>query len=163
MRPDPRCPHCNEKVSATASWCMHCGRDFEAPVDAGDADLASALESGDADDLVVFVRDGEYGPRAAAVAVAAVALFTLPWVSPGETTFLYLVAVVGIGYVAAKRETFADALDRGAQLLAVAPFVLWLFAAVQGLPVGIGSLVGPIIYAAVVLFGARRIRTRLDR
>ena len=163
MRPDPRCPHCNEKVSATASWCMHCGQDFEQPVDAGDTGLASALESGDSDDLVVYVRDGEYGPKAAAVAVAAVGLFTLSWVAPPSTTFLNLVAALGIGYVAAKRATFADAVDRGAQLLALAPFVLWLFAAVQGFPVGIGSLTGPVVYAAVVLFAARRVRTRLER
>jgi hypothetical protein len=35
MRSDPRCPACDGKVSATAQWCMHCGRDFEQPVDAG--------------------------------------------------------------------------------------------------------------------------------
>ena len=36
MRPDPRCPSCHDKVSATAQWCMHCGRDFETPVDASE-------------------------------------------------------------------------------------------------------------------------------
>lgn len=30
---DPNCPSCGEPVSATASYCMHCGTDFE-PVDA---------------------------------------------------------------------------------------------------------------------------------
>lgn len=34
MRQDPRCPSCDGKVSATADWCMHCGREFDAPVDA---------------------------------------------------------------------------------------------------------------------------------
>lgn len=34
MRPDPRCPSCGEKVSATATWCMHCSADFDAPLDA---------------------------------------------------------------------------------------------------------------------------------
>jgi len=37
MRSDPRCPSCDGKVSATATWCMHCGRDFEDPVDANAA------------------------------------------------------------------------------------------------------------------------------
>lgn len=34
MGSDPRCPACGEKVSATATWCMHCSADFDAPVDA---------------------------------------------------------------------------------------------------------------------------------
>lgn len=33
MRADPRCPSCDGKVSASADWCMHCGREFDAPVD----------------------------------------------------------------------------------------------------------------------------------
>ena len=44
MRPDPRCPSCGEKVSATATWCMHCGVDFDEPVDAGDGTVTVQRE-----------------------------------------------------------------------------------------------------------------------
>ncbi|MFC6864011.1 zinc ribbon domain-containing protein [Halomicroarcula sp. GCM10025817] len=162
MRPDPRCPHCNEKVSSTATWCMHCGADFEEPVDAGGSDLASVLERGDTDDVLVVVGDSEYGPSAAGIVLGAVALFTLPVVSPPGVTLLYLVAVVAVGYLAAQRETFADAVDRGVQLLALAPFALWVVAALGGRPVGFGVLVGPVVYAALLLFAARRIRGLLE-
>ncbi|MFC7026657.1 zinc ribbon domain-containing protein [Halomicroarcula sp. GCM10025324] len=162
MRSDPRCPHCNEKVSATASWCMHCGADFAEPVDANGNDLAAVLERSDSDDLMVLVGDSEYGQRAVGIVVGAIALFTLPIVSPPGTTLLYLVAVVGVGYLTAQRETVADAVDRGAQLLALVPFLLWLFAAFSGRAVGIGVLVGPVVYAALALFVARRVRERLE-
>ena len=132
---------------------MHCGADFEEPVDAGGSDLASVLERGDTDDVLVVVGDSEYGPSAAGIVLGAVALFTLPVVSPPGVTLLYL---------AAQRETFADAVDRGVQLLALAPFALWVVAALGGRPVGLGVLVGPVVYAALLLFAARRIRGRLE-
>jgi len=31
MPSDPRCPRCDGKVSARATWCMHCSADFEVP------------------------------------------------------------------------------------------------------------------------------------
>jgi len=40
MSADPRCPSCHEKVSATATWCMHCGVDFDEPADAEVAESA---------------------------------------------------------------------------------------------------------------------------
>lgn len=47
MRTDPRCPSCDGKVSSAATWCMHCGADFEAPVDAnadGDGEMTVSRE-----------------------------------------------------------------------------------------------------------------------
>jgi hypothetical protein len=38
MATDPRCPECNEPVGTTASYCMHCDAQFDAPVDASDSD-----------------------------------------------------------------------------------------------------------------------------
>lgn len=49
---DPRCPECHGKVSATAAYCMHCGADFESPVDADSGDRLAggvARERGEVD------------------------------------------------------------------------------------------------------------------
>ncbi|MFC6974669.1 zinc ribbon domain-containing protein [Halomicroarcula sp. GCM10025709] len=157
MRTDPRCPHCNEKVSATASWCMHCGQDFDEPREAGSGELTEALARGDGNAIADQLVASEYGPGAVGVAIAAVALVTLPIVSPPGLTFFYLAAVVAIGYLSAQRPTVADALARGAQLLALAPFLLWLLSALLYAVPPITALLGPIVYAALVLLVVRRI------
>lgn len=38
MVTDPRCPECDEPVGTTASYCMHCDAEFDAPVNAGNTD-----------------------------------------------------------------------------------------------------------------------------
>jgi hypothetical protein len=45
MATDPRCPECDEPVGTTATYCMHCDAEFDAPVDAGDTD--SEIARGD--------------------------------------------------------------------------------------------------------------------
>lgn len=157
MRSDPRCPHCNEKVSATASWCMHCGQDFDEPREAGQGEFAAALDDGDTDALFESIDDSDYGPVAVGLGLAVLALLTLPIVSPPGVTLYYLLTVAGIAYLSATQSTAAKALGRGAGLLAVAPFVLWLLAAVVSVTPSVTDLLGPVVYAGVVLFVARRL------
>lgn len=169
MVSDPRCPHCDGKVSATAMWCMHCGADFESPVDADTgrtvegrhrqrADIERALNSGDVDELSDALDSNGIGSTVTGVAVAFAALVTLPWVSPPNVTPLYLGAVVGIGIYAARQGTVGDALRKSGRALAAAPFALWLLSPlVNGLgSFALGKLVGPVVYAVVVGSVARR-------
>jgi hypothetical protein len=140
---------------------MHCGQDFDEPREAGSGELTDALARGDGNAIVVQFNDSEYGPGAVGVALAVVALLTLPIVSPPNVTFFYLAAVVAIGYLAAQRPTAADALSRGAQLLALAPLLLWLLSALlYGVP-PITALFAPIVYAGLAIILARRIETSL--
>ncbi|WP_254272573.1 zinc ribbon domain-containing protein [Haloarcula marina] len=166
MVSDPRCPHCSEKVSATATWCMHCGADFEAPVDADGGYLASgegarlqsALESGDFDGVLVATDRFDGGTTAVGVVLGFAALVTLPIVSPPGVTLLYLAACVGIGVFAANQPTVREAIRDGGTALAVVPFVLWLLAALLfGRPASVWNLAGPIVYAGVVLFVTRKV------
>ncbi|WP_424002300.1 hypothetical protein ACOZ4I_01455 [Haloarcula salina] len=168
MREDPRCPHCTEKVSATARWCMHCGRDFDAPVDAGSlgssttADIETAMESGDFSGLLVSFEEHDSGPLLVGIALGVVALFTLPFASPAGVTLWYLLAVVGIGYVAADADSVDAALDRGAKALALTPFLLVFVRIILSgfMTVSVLSLLAPSVYAALVLFAHRAISRR---
>lgn len=159
MVSDPRCPHCTGKVSATATWCMHCGEDFQDPVD---ADTGRPVEgrgdrglSGGSDAL-----DGsEYGSTAVGIVLSIAALVTLPWASPSGVTLFYLLAVVGIGVYASRQPTASDALRDGGAALAIAPILLWLVSAVTG---GLADLSGtslltPFIYAFVATAITRRL------
>ena len=169
MVSDPRCPNCDGKVSATAMWCMHCGADFDSPVDADTgravegrhrqrADLERALNSGDVDELSAALDSKGVGSAVAGVAVAFAALLTLPWVSPPNMTALYLGAVVGIGIYAARQASVGDAIRKGGRALAAAPFALWLLAPlVNGVAsFALGTLLGPLVYAVVVVSIARQ-------
>ncbi|WP_135303680.1 zinc ribbon domain-containing protein [Haloarcula amylovorans] len=169
MRADPRCPHCSEKVSATATWCMHCGQDFAAPTDAssgqlagGDAsvaDLEAALEAGEFDGITRILQRRADGPRVVGVALGFVALVTLPIVAPAGLTWAYLAAAVSIGAYAARQPSVDDAIRDGGTALAVMPVLLWLVAAIVGGFTGVSALdlVGPTLYAGVVLFAVRRL------
>ncbi|MBX0295726.1 hypothetical protein [Haloarcula nitratireducens] len=168
MRADPRCPHCSGKVSATATWCMHCGADFSVPTDASGgqfageasmADLESALEAGDVDGVTRVFRRRADGSRLVGVALGVVALVTLPIVAPEGMTWAYLAAVVAIGAYAARQPSADDAIRDGGTALAVTPILLWLVAAIVGGFTGVSALdlVGPTLYAGVVLFAVRRL------
>lgn len=170
MVSDPRCPHCSEKVSSTARWCMHCGRDFDAPVDADTgrvvqdrlrqgADLETALQSGDVGELSTALDRSRLGPRIAGVILALVALVTVPTVAPPNVTWLFLGAVVGLGLLGASRSTVSDAVRVGATALAITPLALWILSPLFNGFGGLGAtqLVGPFAYAAVVLFVVRRL------
>jgi len=179
MTADPRCPHCSEKVSATATWCMHCGRDFEGPVDAGtgatvlDAggsrtttDLESALNAGDIDGIKAALASSERGAMLVGIGLAAIALFTLPYATPSGTTLWYLLAVAGVGAVAATQPSADDGVRTGGKALAVAPFFV-VFADVLStyLVSGIMAasptvLFAPAVYAGLVIYGIRRYRRR---
>ena len=169
MPSDPRCPHCEGKVSATAMWCMHCGADFDQPVDAdsgravdgrhrGRTDLKDALDSGDADDITGALEESDTGATVVSVGLAVVALVTLPLVSPPNVTFLYLVVVVALGLYAARQPTASDAARDGGTALAAAPFLLWLVGPlVNGVDsFSLGSLAAPLVYAFIVGSIARR-------
>ncbi|MBX0324225.1 hypothetical protein EGH21_14395 [Halomicroarcula sp. F13] len=170
MVSDPRCPHCDGKVSATATWCMHCGQDFAEPVEADGGrvvghgldeptGLRSALESGDARAIGRTFESHEDGPRVVGVVLAVVAFVTLPMVSPSGVTFLYLAAVAGVGLYATRQPSAADAIRDGGTALAVAPLVLWVAAALLSgfTVVAVTDLFGPILYAGLVLFAVRRL------
>nr|WP_233563552.1 zinc ribbon domain-containing protein [Haloarcula sp. Atlit-7R] len=178
MTADPRCPHCSEKVSATATWCMHCGRDFESPVDAGTgttvldaggsqptSDLEAALNAGDLDGIQNALTQSDNGPTIVGVVLAGIALFTLPLVSPPGAA-LYLLVVAGVGAIAATQPTFDAALRTGGKALALAPFLLvfidvflgYLFSGAVATSATV--LVGPAIYAGLVMYGIRWYRRR---
>ncbi|MBV0925426.1 zinc ribbon domain-containing protein [Halomicroarcula limicola] len=168
MRADPRCPHCSEKVSATATWCMHCGADFSTPIDAsggqfaGEAsmvELESALEAGDVTGATRLLRHRTDGSRLVGVALGIVALVTLPLVAPAGVTWAYLAAVVAIGAYAARQPSVDDAVRDGGTALAVAPILLWIVAAVLRGFAGVSAvnLLGPALYAGAVLFAVRRL------
>jgi hypothetical protein len=179
MTADPRCPHCSEKVSATATWCMHCGRDFDSPVDAGTgttvldaggsqtaSNLETALNAGDLDGVRTALTRSDSGPTLVGVGLAAVALFTLPFVSPPGLTLSYLLVVAGVGAVAATKSSADAAIRTGGKALALAPFLLvfvdvligYLFSgAVATTPT---VLLGPAVYAGVVMYGVRLYRRR---
>jgi len=163
MVSDPRCPHCDGKVSATAMWCMHCGADFERPVDADTgravegrnrqrADLERALNSGDVNELSSALDSKGIGSAFAGLAVAFAALVTLPFVSPPNVTALYLAAVVGIGIYAARQSSTGAAVRKGGFAMAAVPFALWLLSPlVNGIAsFALGKLLGPLVYAVVV-------------
>ena len=178
MTADPRCPHCSEKVSATATWCMHCGRDFDSPVDAGTgttvldaggsqttSDLEAALNAGDLDGIQNALAQSDNGPTLVGVVLAAIALFTLPLVLPPGLG-LYLLVVAGVGAIAATQSTVDAAVRTGGKALALAPFLLvfldvfleYLFGgAIAATP---AVLVGPAIYAGLVMYGVRLFRRR---
>ncbi|RKS80844.1 hypothetical protein BDK61_0103 [Haloarcula quadrata] len=178
MTADPRCPHCSEKVSATATWCMHCGRDFDSPVDAGTgttvldaggsqttSDLEAALNAGDLDGIQNALTRSDNGPTIVGVVLAGIALFTLPLVSPPGAA-LYLLVVAGVGAIAATQSTFDAALRTGGKALALAPFLLvfidvflgYLFSGMVATSATV--LVGPAIYAGLVMYGIRWYRRR---
>ncbi|MFB6222274.1 MAG: hypothetical protein ABEH86_01200 [Haloarcula sp.] len=175
MTADPRCPHCSEKVSATATWCMHCGREFESPVDAGtgttvlDAGgsqtataLETALNSGDLDGIRRALSRGDSGPTLVGIGLGTVALFTLPFASPPGVTLWYLLAVVGVGSVAATQATVDAAIRTGVKALALAPFMLVFIDVLLG---GFNTaaptaLLGPAVYAGLALYGLRQYRRR---
>lgn len=179
MTADPRCPHCTEKVSATATWCMHCGRDFDSPVDAGSgttildarggqttADLESALNAGDVDGIKAALASSERGATLVGIGLAAVALFTLPYATPSGNTLWYLLAVAGVAGVAATQPTADDAVSTGGKALAVAPFfvvfvdVLLEYLTSGLLTAGPAVLFAPAVYAALVIYGIRWYRRR---
>nr|WP_240938325.1 zinc ribbon domain-containing protein [Haloarcula rubripromontorii] len=178
MTADPRCPHCSEKVSATATWCMHCGRDFDSPVDAGTgttvldaggsqttSDLEAALNAGDLDGIQNALTQSDNGSTIVGVVLAGIALFTLPLVSPPGAA-LYLLVVAGVGAIAATQPTFDAALRTGGKALALAPFLLVFIDVFLGyLSSGMVAtsatvLVGPAIYAGLVMYGIRWYRRR---
>ena len=159
MVSDPRCPHCSGKVSATATWCMHCGEDFEDPIDAdtgrpveGRGDRGLSSDAG-------ALSGSDSGAKAVGVVLAVAALVTLPWASPGGVTLFYLLAVAGIGIYASTQPTASDALRDGGAALAIAPILLWLVAAFTGGVGGVSasSLLTPFIYAFVVTAITRRL------
>ncbi|WP_312620855.1 hypothetical protein [Haloarcula sp. 1CSR25-25] len=179
MTADPRCPHCSEKVSATATWCMHCGRDFDSPVDAGTgttvldaggsqtaSDLETALNAGDLDGVRGALTGSGRGPTLVGIGLAAIALFTLPYATPPGNTLWYLLAVAGVGAVAATQPTVDDAVGTGGKSLALAPFfvvfvdVLWGYLVSGLVSASPTVLFGPAIYAGLVMFGIRRYRRR---
>jgi len=149
---------------------MHCGRDFDAPVDADTgravqgrtrrgADLESALHSGDVDEVSTALERSRLGPRLVGGILGVVALVTVPIVAPPNVTWLYLGAVVGLAFLAASRSTVSGAIRVGGKALAITPLALWVLSPLFNGLGGLGGtqLVGPIVYAIVVLFGVRRL------
>ncbi|GGK67237.1 hypothetical protein [Haloarcula sebkhae] len=157
---------------------MHCGRDFDSPVDAGTgttvldaggsqttSDLEAALNAGDLDGIQNALAQSDNGPTIVGVVFAGIALFTLPLVSPPGAA-LYLLVVAGVGAIAATQSTFDAALRTGGKALALAPFLLvfidvflgYLFSGMVATSATV--LVGPAIYAGLVMYGIRWYRRR---
>ncbi|EMA22536.1 hypothetical protein [Haloarcula argentinensis] len=157
---------------------MHCGRDFDSPVDAGTgttvldaggsqttSDLEAALNAGDLDGIQNALAQSDNGPTIVGVVLAGIALFTLPLVSPPGAA-LYLLVVAGVGAIAATQSTFDAALRTGGKALALAPFVLVFihvflgYLSSEAVATSATVLVGPAIYAGLVMYGIRWYRRR---
>ena len=158
---------------------MHCGRDFDSPVDAGTgttvldaggsqtaSDLETALNAGDLDGIRGALTGSGRGPTLVGIGLAAIALFTLPYATPPGNTLWYLLAVAGVGAVAATQPTVDDAVGTGGKSLALAPFfvvfvdVLWGYLVSGLVSASPTVLFGPAIYAGLVMFGVSRYRRR---
>lgn len=98
MREDPRCPRCNGKVSATATWCMHCRADFENP---GEGRRVTDRQIGAESGLSRVVRSFDRNEGTREVLALVVSLATLfPIVGLGAPRGgipLTLVAVIALG------------------------------------------------------------------
>ncbi|KAA9399160.1 hypothetical protein Har1130_13220 [Haloarcula sp. CBA1130] len=157
---------------------MHCGRDFDSPVDAGTgstvldaggsqttSDLEAALNAGDLDGIQNALAQSENGPTIVGVVLAGIALVTLPLVSP-PGALLFLLIVAGVGGIAATQSTSEAAVRTGGKALALAPFLLvfidvflgYLFGGAVAISATI--LIGPAIYAGLVMYGVRLYRRR---
>jgi hypothetical protein len=155
MVSDPRCPECTGKVSATATWCMHCGVDFDNPVE---ADSGAAVDGRATDRAAFDDSEAKQGVKLVGGIVGILAVATLPLVDPPGMLLFVVAAAVGIGIYAARQSTPSEAVHEGGKALAVAPFVLWLLSPlVVGLGnFALGNLFGPLVYAIVVWSVARR-------
>ena len=163
MRSDPRCPHCDGKVSATATWCMHCGADFDAPTERGgvDAAVTDALQTGSADDLGRALGDSESIPKVVGVAVAVLALVSFSAIVPQVNALFVFLAAGAVGYYVSRAETLVAAVEAAVQGLVAAPFLLLIVAILLGWPPSPGALVSPLVFAALVVAAGRRVRDRL--
>ncbi|GCF13440.1 hypothetical protein Harman_13750 [Haloarcula mannanilytica] len=159
---------------------MHCGRDFDSPVDAGTgttvldagggsqttSDLEAALNAGDLDGIQHALAGSDNGPRVVGFALGTIALFTLPIVSPPGVTLSYILVVAGVAAIGASRSTVDDAVRTGGKALALAPFLLVFIDVLLGyLYNGVIAtmptvLLGPAIYAGFVMYGVRLYRRR---
>jgi len=158
MVSDPRCPECAGKVSSTATWCMHCGVDFESPIDA-DSGRTVRDRADERTDYEESVDDDESDAKTVGFLVAIVGLVTLPFVTPPNMTLFYVTAAVGAGFYAARQPSLAEAAARGGLALAVAPLALLALSVVVPGTGGFagGSLVPALAYAIVVSALARSI------
>jgi len=158
MVSDPRCPECAGKVSSTATWCMHCGEDFQSAIDADSGRPVQSRAGGNADHEQ-SANDGGSDAKTVGLLVAVAGLVTLPFVTPPNMTLFYAAAAVGSGIYAARQLSPREAASRGGLLLAVAPLVLWtLSLVVPGTgEFSLGALLGPLAYAIVVSSLARAI------
>ena len=135
---------------------MHCGVDFDHPVEADSGAPVDdrrrtdrqATSGGDA------LSEFDAGPSLAGVATAVLGLITVPVVAPANVTLAYLAAVVGVGAYTARQASVTEALRRGLGSLAVVPLALWLLATL--FVRGSGNLFGPAAYAVVLGLVARR-------
>lgn len=179
MRQDPRCPHCDGKVSATASWCMHCGRDFEAPAnanggglpgqsvaptatpdaDAGQVSAGAPDQIEDLDDLLAVLDRSAETRKALVIAIAGATWFLLVSVAtPGTGGAISLLAAVALGLYLRQYDSAAPILVRGAYGAALAVFLVrWVsvlvFVSGGGLPL---LLDGGALFAIVGLVLAGR-------
>jgi hypothetical protein len=158
MVSEPRCPECAGKVSATATWCMHCGEDFPTAIDA-DSGRPVQDRAAEQADYEESVKDGSSDAMTVGLLVGVFGLVTLPFVTPPNMTLFAVAAAVGSGVFAARQGSLGEAVSRGGSSLAAAPFVLWFLSLlVPGTgSFSLGALVGPLVYAVVVSSVARQL------
>jgi len=157
MVADPRCPECDGKVSSTATWCMHCGVDFDNPVEADSGAPVDGRNRTDTDWEREADSAGSFaaGPSLVGVGIGLLGLVTVPVVAPANVTLAFLAALFGVGVYAARQPTVSEAARAGLGALAVVPLVLWLLAA---LFVGsAGGPFGPAAYAVVLGLLSRQV------
>jgi threonine/homoserine efflux transporter RhtA len=139
---------------------MHCGAEFDEPLDAETGQTLDSPGYGGASEAATGSNRSDTSIKAIAVALSVAAFVTIPLVAPANVTLLYLIAVVGVGFYANSQTTASDATQRGLRALAVAPLGIWMASPlVTGFeafsPFGVFL---PAVYAAVVLW----IRKEID-
>lgn len=98
MPADPRCPRCNGKVSARATWCMHCGADFEVPSESRHRADGTAAAEGTLAQLVRSFDRNDGTRQVLSILVTAPALILLVAVGVlKDTVSIALVGAVALG------------------------------------------------------------------
>ena len=136
---------------------MHCGEDFQQPIDADSGRAVENRHSGGTDGNQLGTDDDGRSATAAGVAVAIFGLVTLPFVTPPGMSLFYVAAAVGAGMVAAAQSSTAQAIARGGTALGATPIVLWFLSALV-LDTGASprGLVPALVYSILVSSVAKR-------
>ena len=130
MASDPRCPACGSPVGMTASYCMHCDADFDAPVGVDDTTGASADDTSDDDTTGASaddISDDDTGGGDSATLTTWEQRFAR-WLGPDGwiDNSLTIVVAICVGLVAGPLTAIVLALFTGSLWSLAVGVVAWL-------------------------------------